>query len=93
MLAMRSAMNLSLPAELKKWVDKQVKAGGYGTASEYMRDMLRRARDREAKRELDAMLLEAVREGATIEMDEADFERIRKTARDSVARSKKKKAV
>ena len=42
-------MNVSLPEDLKHWVDEQVREGGYGTASEYLRDMLRRAREREAR--------------------------------------------
>ena len=82
-------MNVSLPGELKRWVDEQVKIGGYGTASEYLRDMLRRARERDARRKIDAMLVEAVEDGATIEMDRADFASLRKTAKAAAARRAK----
>ena len=80
---MRTTMNVSLPRELKRWLDQQVKAGGYGTASEYLRDLLRRAQQRDARRKVDAMLIEAVESGATTVMDDADFTAIRKAARAS----------
>jgi antitoxin ParD1/3/4 len=84
-------MNLSLPKDLKTWVDEQVKEGGYGTASEYLRDMLRRAREREARRSIDKLLLDAVASGATTVMDDADFASIRKAAKASVKRAKIKR--
>lgn len=84
-------MNLSLPKDLKTWVDEQVKQGGYGTASEYLRDMLRRAREREARRSIDKLLLDAVASGATTVMDDTDFASIRKAAKASVKRAKIKR--
>lgn len=42
-----TTMNVSLPDELKAFVDTQVNAGGYGSTSDYVRDLIRRARDRE----------------------------------------------
>ena len=39
---MRTSMNISLPAPLKDWIEQQVAAGGYSTASEYVREVLRR---------------------------------------------------
>ena len=45
-----STMNVSLPEELKAYVDDQVGAGGYGSTSEYVRDLIRRDKDREQLR-------------------------------------------
>ena len=84
-------MNLSLPADLKEWVDEQVKDGGYGTASEYLRDILRRARDRKQRRQIDAMLVEAVEAGATVAMDDADWSAIRKSARAAAVKAARKR--
>lgn len=42
-----STMNVSLPNELKSYVDEQVGDGGYGSTSEYVRDLIRRDRDRQ----------------------------------------------
>ncbi|MFI5381559.1 MAG: type II toxin-antitoxin system ParD family antitoxin [Tepidisphaerales bacterium] len=38
-------MSISLPAVLKEWVDMRVETCGYGTASEYIREMIRRERE------------------------------------------------
>jgi antitoxin ParD1/3/4 len=84
-------MNVSLPRDLKRWLDQQVKDGDYGTASEYMRDMLRRARERQLRRRVDGMLLEAVEAGANTIMDDADWSSIRAGARNGIAKSKRTK--
>jgi antitoxin ParD1/3/4 len=43
---MMSTMNISLPDSLKSFVDEQVSQRGYGTSSEYVRELIRRDRDR-----------------------------------------------
>ena len=45
-----STMNVSLPDELKSYVDGQVGDGGYGSTSEYVRDLIRRDKDRQQLR-------------------------------------------
>ena len=45
-----TTMNVSLPKELKSFVDAQVSNGRYGSISEYVRDLIRRAQDRERLR-------------------------------------------
>jgi len=88
---MRSTMNVSLPKELKQWVDEQVRVGGYGTASEYLRDILRRAREREVRRQFEEELVRRVQEGASVVMDDADFASIRKAARTHATKGSRKK--
>ena len=39
-------MNVSLPESLKDFVDEQVTRRGYGTSSEYVRELIRRDADR-----------------------------------------------
>ena len=41
-----TTMNISLPDSLKEFVDQQVTTAGYGTASEYVRELIRRDQDR-----------------------------------------------
>jgi antitoxin ParD1/3/4 len=50
-LASVSTMNISLPEELKDFVDEQVRRG-YGTSSEYVRELIRKDQDRLRLREL-----------------------------------------
>lgn len=39
-------MNISLPETLKSFVDEQVSQRGYGTISEYVRELIRKDQDR-----------------------------------------------
>lgn len=41
-----STMNISLPESLKSFVDEQVSELGYGTSSEYVRELIRKEQDR-----------------------------------------------
>jgi antitoxin ParD1/3/4 len=41
-----STMNISLPDSLKTFVDEQVSQGGYDSSSEYVRELIRKDRDR-----------------------------------------------
>ena len=41
-----TTMNISLPDSLKSFVDEQVNTRGYGTSSEYVRELIRKDQDR-----------------------------------------------
>lgn len=47
-----STMNISLPDPMKTFVDEQVEARGYGSSSEYVRDLIRKDGDRQKLRSL-----------------------------------------
>jgi antitoxin ParD1/3/4 len=47
-----TTMNVSLPDELKSYVDEQVSDGGYGSTSEFVRDLIRRDKDRQHLRRM-----------------------------------------
>lgn len=47
-----STMNISLPESLKSFVDEQVDKRGFGTSSEYVRELIRRDQDRVRLREM-----------------------------------------
>lgn len=64
-------MNISLPDEMRSWVEDEVKGGGFSSASEYFRQLVREAKARKAqeeqtrkKVELAALLIEGVESGA-----------------------------
>ena len=73
-----STMNVSLPEELKAFVDEQVATHGYASTSEYLRDLIRKQRDIEQLRQ---KLLEGASSRVVGEMDAAYFDRLRKRAR------------
>lgn len=50
-------MNVSLPDKLKAWADARVAEGRYSSASDYVRDLMRRDQDEvEARRRLQAAI-------------------------------------
>ena len=51
-LTVMSTMNVSLPKELRAFVDDRVEEGGFGSTSEYVRDLIRRDQDRQRLRNL-----------------------------------------
>ncbi|MDQ6665789.1 MAG: type II toxin-antitoxin system ParD family antitoxin [Acidobacteriota bacterium] len=60
-----TAMNISLPEELKEYVEQQTKSG-YSTPSEYVRELIREDRKRRARERLDLLLLEGLDSGDPI---------------------------
>ncbi|MCR5855577.1 type II toxin-antitoxin system ParD family antitoxin [Mesorhizobium sp. J428] len=44
-----ATMNISLPDQMREWVEAQTKTGRYGNASDYVRDLIRHDQEREAK--------------------------------------------
>jgi antitoxin ParD1/3/4 len=44
-----ATMNVSLPDQMREWVDARAKSGRYGNASDYIRDLIRHDQEREAK--------------------------------------------
>jgi len=69
-----STMNISLPARLKSFVEEQVTLRGYGTTSEYVRELIRKDQDRQRLRRL---LLEGAASAATAPVDDAYFDDLR----------------
>ena len=45
-------MNISLPETLKAFVDQQIDSRGFGTSSEYVRELIRKDQDRQTLRAL-----------------------------------------
>jgi antitoxin ParD1/3/4 len=73
-----STMNISLPDQLKAFVDEQVSQRGYGTSSEYVRELIRKDQDRLHLREL---LLAGAASPASEPVGDAYFERLRHQVR------------
>lgn len=44
-----ATMNVSLPDQMKAWVETQAESGRYGNASDYVRDLIRRDQERQEK--------------------------------------------
>jgi antitoxin ParD1/3/4 len=69
-----STMNISLPGSMKEFVEQQAAEKGYATSSEYVRELIRRAQDRQQLRDL---LMEGARSAPAGPGDAAYFAGLR----------------
>lgn len=69
-----STMNISLPDTLKGFVDDQVSQRGFGSSSEYVRELIRKDQDRAQLRNL---LLEGAESPVVSEADPNYFDGLR----------------
>jgi antitoxin ParD1/3/4 len=76
-----STMNISLPDSLKAFVDEQVSERGYGTSSEYLRELIRRDRD---QLQLRGLMLAGASSSPAAPVNEAYFESLRDRVRGGV---------
>ncbi len=59
-----ATMNVSLPDQMKAWVEAQVQGGQYGNVSDYVRDLIRRdQQSREQIKTLQAAITKGLESG------------------------------
>jgi len=73
-------MNVSLPEELKEFVETQVQEHGYVSSSEFLRELIRREQDRARLR---GLLLQGMESGPGSEINSDYFDRLRQGIRES----------
>ncbi|MGI9373880.1 MAG: type II toxin-antitoxin system ParD family antitoxin [Hyphomicrobiales bacterium] len=61
-----ATMNISLPDQMRSWVEDCVRSGRYANASDYVRDLIRRDKDREvAVEQIQQMITEGIASGVS----------------------------
>lgn len=78
---MPATMNISLPEPLKKFVDGQVKKGGYSGASDYVRELIRDHQQHVAAEQLRTLIAEGLASGAPVPTDKKYWAAKRKQLR------------
>ncbi len=76
-----TSLNVSLPKVLKDYVEGQATADGYSTPSEYVRELIRDDRKRQAKEKLETALLEGLNSGPAKEITSAKWAQKRSSLR------------
>lgn len=76
-----STMNISLPEPLRNFVDEQVRGADYGSASEYVRELIRRDRERQ---NLKGLIIEGADSVATAPVTADYYADLHHLARDAV---------
>jgi antitoxin ParD1/3/4 len=89
-----TTINVSLPIALRAELEKKLERKAYGTASEYVRELIRKDLQREAIETVDALLLEGLHSGPAVPMTDHDWQALRNLAgrRPSLRHATKKTA-
>ncbi len=80
-----TTMNISVPDEMKAFVEAQMSQEGYASASEYLRTLIRDAQKRQAKQALEAKFREALESGPATPMTGDDWVTMRAEALEGLA--------
>jgi antitoxin ParD1/3/4 len=79
-----ATMNVSLPDQMKAWVEKRAQSARYSNASDYVRDLIRRDQDRQsAIAELQKVVDDGLASGAPERFDVEAFLARKRPARAS----------
>ncbi len=79
-----TTMNISVPDEMKAFVEAEMTQEGYASASEYLRALIRDAQRRRARQELETKLLEGL-QGPAVQMTRDDWDSIQREAQEALA--------
>jgi antitoxin ParD1/3/4 len=58
-----NTMSFALPESLRAYIDERVQSGKYGNTSEYLRDLVRRDQDDQAKKRLRELITAGLESG------------------------------
>ena len=59
----KNTMSFALPQALRSYVDLRVRSGDYGNTSEYLRELIRRDQEEQAKKRLRELIEEGLNSG------------------------------
>jgi antitoxin ParD1/3/4 len=74
-------MNIAVPEGLQEFVQARVAQGGYGSVSEYVRELIRADQKQQAREVLEAEILKGGRSGQSMPMTAEDWDEIRNEVR------------
>lgn len=77
-------VNISLPDQMKQYIEDRINEGGYSTTSEYFRDLVREDQKRRNEERLETMLLRGL-ESPTSEWTKEDAANIKQAVREHLA--------
>lgn len=77
-------MSFALPDAMREYIDQRVASGHYGNTSEYIRDLVRRDQEEQAKKRLRDLIEEGLASGPGRRRTQADDREIRSIARGDI---------
>lgn len=75
-------MSIAIPEALRDFVEARVGSGQFGNTSEYIRHLIRKDQEEQARAELRALIAEGLASGPPAPMTSADWDELGSLARD-----------
>lgn len=85
-----TTMNISLTDTMREYVEERVAKAGYGTVSEYFRELIRADQKRQAEDRLEALLLEGLKSGTATPLTKQDIEEAKRVVKERIKARQKK---
>ncbi|MCW3053994.1 MAG: putative addiction module antidote protein family [Chthonomonadales bacterium] len=79
-----AVVNISLPEQMKQYVEARIDEGSYNTTSEYIRDLIREDQKKQAEKRLETLLLRGMESPAS-EWTKDDVDHIKAAVRERLA--------
>ncbi len=73
-MATTTTMNISLPETMKTFVEERLVSDGYGTASEYVRELIREDQKKRGEEQLEKLLLSRLQGESEFSIEEVRAE-------------------
>ena len=73
-----TTLNISFPDSMQSFIQEKIAKGGYGSADEYIRQLVSEDQKRAAWDRLESLVLEGVDAGESQEMTSADWEDLKR---------------
>jgi antitoxin ParD1/3/4 len=77
----RQTMSFALPESMRAYIDARVSAGNYGNTSEYIRDLIRKDQEEQAKQRLRDLIGQGLASGTGRPRTKADHKELLAIAR------------
>ncbi len=87
-----TTINVSLPVQMRAYIEERVKADGFGSISDLIRALVRDDQVRRAQQELERRLLAALDSGEPTPMTATDWDDIKEAVKTKIAARAKKGA-
>lgn len=78
-----STLNISLPETMRQFVEKKIATEGYGTISEYVRELIRADQSAENER-FDRLIAEAYASGEAAPLTKAEIDEARRIVKERI---------
>lgn len=80
----RNTLSFALPETLRTYIDARVATGNYGNTSEYIRDLIRKDQEEEAKKRFRDLIEEGLASGPARPLTQADEDELLAIARGEI---------